>query len=101
VCHMSHPPHPPWFNRPNNIGWRIQAMMLIIMQFSQWSIFLPFRSKYPPRNPFPKNLQSMFLPQVRDQISHPYSTIGKITVLYILILSLFGMRREDKRFWIE
>jgi hypothetical protein len=26
---------------------------------------------------------------VRDQVSHPYSTAGKITVLYILIFSFF------------
>jgi hypothetical protein len=23
---MSRPPHPPWFNYPNNIRWRIQAV---------------------------------------------------------------------------
>jgi hypothetical protein len=28
---MSRPPHPPWFNYPNNIRWRIQAMKFIIM----------------------------------------------------------------------
>jgi hypothetical protein len=28
---------------------------------------------------------------VRDQVSHPYSTTGKITVLYILIFSFFWM----------
>jgi hypothetical protein len=43
---MSRPPRPPWFNHPNNIWWRIQAVKFIIMQFSPWSIFLPFRSKY-------------------------------------------------------
>jgi hypothetical protein len=31
---MSSPPHPPWFNHPNNIRRRIQVMKLIIMQFS-------------------------------------------------------------------
>jgi hypothetical protein len=29
---MSSPPHPPWFNHPNNIRWRVQAMKFIIMQ---------------------------------------------------------------------
>jgi hypothetical protein len=38
---------------------------------------------------------------VRDQVSHPYSTNGKITVFYILIFWFFDMRREDKRFWTE
>jgi hypothetical protein len=35
-----------------------------------------------------------------DQASHPYSTTGRITVLYILILD-FYMVWEDKRFWTE
>jgi hypothetical protein len=38
---------------------------------------------------------------VRDQVSHPYSTTGKITVFYILIFRFFDMRREEKRFWTE
>jgi hypothetical protein len=36
-------------------------------------------------------------PKVRDQVSHPYSTTGKIAVLYILIFGFFDMRREDER----
>jgi hypothetical protein len=60
---MSHPPHPPWFNYSNNIWWRIQVMKFIIMQFSPWSVFLPFRSKYFPQHSVLKNHQSMFLPQ--------------------------------------
>jgi hypothetical protein len=47
---MSSPPHPPWYNHPNNLRRRIQVMKLIIMQFSPWSIFLPFRSKYLPQH---------------------------------------------------
>jgi hypothetical protein len=47
---MSSPPHPPWFNYPNNIRRRIQVMKFIIMQFSPLSIFLPFRSKYLPQH---------------------------------------------------
>jgi hypothetical protein len=63
ACHMSRPPHPPWFNHPNNIWWIIQAMKIIIMQFSLQSFFIPFRSKYPPHHFVLKNPQSMFLPQ--------------------------------------
>jgi hypothetical protein len=47
---MSRPPHPPWFNHPNNIRWRIQTVKSIIMQFSARSVFLPFRSKYLPQH---------------------------------------------------
>jgi hypothetical protein len=35
---------------------------------------------------------------VRDQVSHPYSATGKITVFYILIFRSFDMRRKDKRY---
>jgi hypothetical protein len=38
---------------------------------------------------------------VRDQVSHPYSTTGKSTVLYILIFRFFDMRRENKTLWTE
>jgi hypothetical protein len=60
---MSRPPHPPWFNHHNSIRWRIQAVKLIIMQFSPRSVFLSFRSKYLPQQSVLKNPQSMFLPQ--------------------------------------
>jgi hypothetical protein len=32
ACHMSRPSSP-WFNHPNNIRWRIQAVKFIIMHF--------------------------------------------------------------------
>jgi hypothetical protein len=101
ACHMSSPPHPPLFNHPNNIRRRIQVMKFVIMQFSPRSVFLPFRPKYPPQHSVLKNLSLCSSPKVRDQVSHPYSTTGKITVLYILIFTFFDIRREDKIFWTE
>jgi hypothetical protein len=63
-------------------------MKLIIMQFSPRSVFLHFRSKYlPQHSPFSKTLSLCSSPKVRDQVSHPYSTTGKITVLYVLMTS--------------
>jgi hypothetical protein len=51
---------------------------------------------------FSKNLSLCFSLKVGDQVLHPYKTTGKITVLYILILSFFFyMRQEGKRFWTE
>jgi hypothetical protein len=38
---------------------------------------------------------------VRDQVSHPYRTTGKIIVLFILIFKFFDGNREDGRFWIQ
>jgi hypothetical protein len=37
---------------------------------------------------------------VRDQVSHPYSTTGRITVLYILIITFFDIL-EDKTSWTD
>jgi hypothetical protein len=33
---------------------------------------------------------------VKDQVSHPYKTTGRITVLYILTFTFLDSRREDK-----
>jgi hypothetical protein len=63
ACHISRPPQPHWFNHPNNIRSIIQAKKFIIMQFSPWSIFLPFSSKYLPPHSVLRNPQSVFLPQ--------------------------------------
>src|SRR5215468_10260625 len=38
---------------------------------------------------------------MRDQISHPYKTTGKITVLYTLIFVFLDSNLEDKRFCTE
>jgi hypothetical protein len=38
---------------------------------------------------------------VRDQVSHPYRTTGKIIKLHIPIFMFLGGRREEKRFWTE
>jgi hypothetical protein len=38
---------------------------------------------------------------VRDQVSHPYKTIGKAIVLYISLFIFLDMEPEDKRFWAE
>jgi hypothetical protein len=34
---------------------------------------------------------------VRDQVSHPYKTTGRIMVLYILTFTFLDSRRYDKR----
>jgi len=67
---------------------------LFIMQSSPASRhFLPHRSKYSPQHPVLKhNLCSSH--SVRDQVSHPYKTVGKIIVLYILIFKFLETRQE-------
>jgi hypothetical protein len=37
---------------------------------------------------------------VRDQVSHPYRTTGKIITLCIPIFTFLGSRREDKRLFV-
>jgi hypothetical protein len=39
--------------------------------------------------------------KVRDQVSHPYKTKGKITVLCILIFTFLDSRWEDRMFWTQ
>ena len=33
-----------------------------------------------------------------DQVSHPYKTTGKITILYILMCACLDTKLEDKRY---
>jgi hypothetical protein len=47
---------------------------------------------------FLKTLSLCSFFKVRDQVSHPYSTTGKITVLYILIFSSFYETGRQKDF---
>jgi hypothetical protein len=63
ACHMSRPPHSPWFDLPNNIrGW-VRNMKLLIVQLPSLSCyFIPLWSKHSPYNPVFKHLQSKFLP---------------------------------------
>jgi hypothetical protein len=70
-------------------------MKLFIMQCSATSRYIIlFRSKYS-QQPVLRHGQSMFSLNVRDKISHPYKTGGKIEVLYILMF-MFLDGRLDK-----
>jgi hypothetical protein len=53
-------------------------MKFIIMQFSPRSIFLPFRSKCLPQHSALKHPRYVVSFTVRNQVSHPYKTSGKI-----------------------
>jgi hypothetical protein len=86
ACHMSRPPHPPWFNHPNNIRWRIQPWSSSLCNF----LHDPSSSLLGPNilNTVLKNPQSVFLPQSErlsfasmDQVLYPYKTRNKIVVL--------------------
>jgi hypothetical protein len=64
VSHASPPPpHPHWFDHPNNIWWNAQFMKFLIMQSSLVSRhLLPLRSKYSPEHRVLRYSQSMFFP---------------------------------------
>jgi hypothetical protein len=79
----------------NNIRWIIQAVKFIIMQFSPRSVSFLLGPNILLNTLFSKTLSLCSSPKVRDQVSHPYSTIGKITLSYIF--RFFDMRRK-KRF---
>jgi hypothetical protein len=86
--YMPRPTHPPWSDHPNTIWWRVQIMALLIMQFSPASRhFIPLRSKYFPKHMLSNTLHVCSYLDVRDPVSHPYKTTGRITVLYILIFT--------------
>jgi hypothetical protein len=62
------------------------------MQFSRTSCHLiPLRSKYSPQHPVLKHLSLYSSLNVRDQVSHPYRTTGKIIV---------GARRQKVLDWM-
>jgi len=80
TCYMSCPSYP-WLDLPNYIWWSLQVMKLLIMQSSPaFHHFLPLRHKYSPWHLVVKRLQWFSL-GVRDKVSHPYKTTGKIVVL--------------------
>jgi hypothetical protein len=85
---MSRPPQPPSFSHPHNIQWRIYVMKFFVMQFSPLSVYLPLNIL------FSETLGLHSSLKVRDQVSHTYSTTGKITVLYIIIVRFFHMMEE-------
>jgi hypothetical protein len=87
-------------NYHNNIWWRVQAIKFI-MDFSPWSIFLPFRSMYPPQHFVLTNLQSMFLPQSERPSFAPIQYNWQNYSFMYFNLNFFYMRWADERFLTE
>jgi hypothetical protein len=79
ACHMSRPPHSPWFNHPNNVRWGSSSLWSVLHDPSS-SLLRPYILF---STLFCKTLSLCSSLKVRDQVSHPYSTTGKIAVLYI------------------
>jgi hypothetical protein len=87
---MPRPSHPPWLHHSNYTWKRIQVMKLFIMQFSPTSCrFISLHSNIL-SSLFSNSLNLCSSLNVKDQVSHPYRTTGKIIVLYISIFKFFS-----------
>jgi hypothetical protein len=77
-------------------------MKLLIMQFPPISRHFTLLDPNILFSTLLSNTLSLCSPlNIREQVSHPYRTTGKIIVLYILMFTFFDKRREDKMFWNE
>jgi hypothetical protein len=78
---MSRLPHPPRLYNSNYTWRRVQIMKFLVMQLSP-----PSRHSIQIFSSTPcSQTPSVYVPPtVRDHVSHPYRTTGKIIVLYIL-----------------
>ena len=101
--HLSSPPYLPrvplivlfFILSPNSAWWGVRTMALIAL--------------YPPLSPFLVSLSLIYLLQHRhtlslypflnlgDQVSHPYGTLGRPVVLYILSLYYLQQHRDKLR----
>ena len=99
TCYVLRPSHLPRRNHLYNIWLTLQILKLPFTKFSQSSShFLPLVHKPLPQHPIPEHPHLCSCLNVSDQVSHPYKTTSKITVLYIVIFTLLGSKQEDKRF---
>ena len=73
--HMPSPSHSSRFYHPNNIGWWVQIIQLLIMQLPPFHCYLvPPRPKYSSQHPILKQSQPAFLPQCQRRSLKPIQT---------------------------
>jgi hypothetical protein len=102
TCYVPRLSYYSWFDYTKNILWWVQVMKFLLMQCSPLSCCLvPLRHKYPSQHPILEHPQSLFSLSVKDQVSHPYKTTGKIILLYTLIFVFLDSNLEERRFCTE
>jgi hypothetical protein len=95
---MPCPSHHTWLDHPDSIWWRAQVINFLIMPPTLSSLL---GLSIVLITLFSSNLSLCFSLNVRDLLSHPYKTTGKIIVFYISIFTFLDNRQKDKRFWTE
>jgi hypothetical protein len=102
-CYMPCSSHPPWLNHSQLFDckeYNLQSSLLC--RFLQPPITSPlFDPDIILRILFSNTLSLCSSLNVREHVSHPYRTTGKIVVLSILIFTFLDSRREDKMFRTE
>jgi hypothetical protein len=94
---MARPPHPPRLDYSNYTWQRVHIMKLLVMQFSPFSRPSLFGPNILLSTLFSNTLSLCSSPNVRNQVSHPYRTTGKIIALHILVFKFFWQqtRRQE------
>jgi hypothetical protein len=83
TCYIPRPSHFSWLDHPNNL-WEVYRTLSSSVTSSLSTRFL-------------NNLRLCSSLKVRDRVSHPYKTTGRIIVLYILIFISLYNKLKDKR----
>ena len=95
TCHMPRPSHSSRFYHLPNTVWAVCNFLHSPVSPSLLGPNILLSTL------FSNTLSLCSSPNVSEQVSHPYKTTGKITVLYIWIFKFLDSKLEDKRFCTE